>query len=374
MFQGALVNTRIRAVFALRRQGILAVGTNKSPGIQTCQRRATTAAAVCEVLGEPLLYRQWELGLVPPGHVRIKVAATGVNFAELLQVRGKYQEKRDPPFVPGNECAGEVSELGAGCEESGLQLGDRVICLARGGGYAGETLVPWSECVPLGRSPAAKAAELSEAAALLLAYGTAHLALNRRAQARAGETVLVTAAAGGVGLACVELAQIMGLRALAACGSEAKLAIARSKGAEGAGVCYGPGAADFREQVRAAAGAEGIDIVVDMVGSHLGEAVRCLNWEGRAVVVGFTGGNIPKVPANILLVKNVSVSGVFFGGYKQRAPSVLQDSAQQLVKWWLAGDLKPRVGATLPLSRANEALALLENRQSSGKVVLLPDT
>jgi len=309
---------------------------------------------------------------LPAGHLRLRIAAAGVNFAELLQIEGKYQERREPPFVPGNECAGEVLELGSGSEASGLQPGDRVICLARGGAYAAEAVVSWTSCVPLGRSPAAATADLAEAASLLLAYGTAYLALVRRARATKGETVLVTAAAGGVGLACVEIARLLGLRVIAACGSEVKLEAARARGAEATGVLCGPGAPSFREQLRAAAGDCGVDIVVDMVGAELEAAVRSLNWEGRAVAVGFAGGSIPKVPANILLVKNVSVSGIFFGAYTQRAPEVLREAMDQLVEWWLAGKLRPSVHARVPLHSANEALGILRSRANTGKVVLLP--
>lgn len=329
-------------------------------------------AAVCEELGKPLVYREWALGLTPAGHVRIRVAAAGVNYAELLQVRGLYQEKKDPPFVPGNECAGEVEELGAGCEDSALQVGDRVVSLARGGGYGSSTVVPWQFCVPLGSSPEAKAADLSEAAALLLAYSTAHLALTRRARVQAGETLLVTAAAGGVGLAAVELGRLLGLRVIAACGTEEKLQVAKLKGAE-AGILYGPDAGDFREQLKAAAGRAGVDVVVDMVGTNLDQAIRSLNWEGRAVVVGFSGGSIPKVPANLLLLKNASVLGVFFGGYLQREGDFMKSITSELVAWWLQGRIKPTICATLPLKSANDAFRMLDSRRATGKVVLTAD-
>lgn len=337
-------------------------------------RKLHTVAAVCEHLGMPLVYRQWDLGPTPPGHVKIRVAATGVNYAEILQVKGKYQEKQEPPFVPGNECAGEVCEVGANCEDSGMQVGDRVICLSRGGAYASHTVARWQSCVPLGRCPAVAAADLDEAAALMVAYGTAHLALVRRANVQKGQTLLVTAAAGGVGLACVQLARQMGLRVIAACGSEEKLRIAQEHGAEPAGINYGPSSQDFRTQLKEAAGKRGVDVVVDMVGGHAEQAVRSLNWEGRVVVVGFSGGRIPQIPANLLLVKNVSVSGVFFGGYLQRAPDVLQQSARCLVEMWLAGEIKPVICNRVPLSKANEAFELIEGRKSVGKVLLRPDS
>lgn len=222
--------------------------------------------------------------------VRVRVAAAGVNFAEILQCRGEYQEKAEPPFVPGNEAAGEVSAVGYAASAAGFHVGDRVIAVCRGGTYASELQTDRRHCLKL---PAAAAgADLTEAAALLVSYGTAHLAL-QRARLVSGETVLVTAAAGSVGLAAVELAKEMGAaRVIAACGSEAKLEVAQGRGAEPVGVNYaGLGAKEFRSKLRAVAGEQGIDVMVDMVGGDLLEAgVRSLNWNGRAVVVGFASG------------------------------------------------------------------------------------
>ena len=334
-------------------------------------RRTLATAALCTEIGKPLVFDpNWSLPEQPPkGHVKVRIAAAGVNYAEILQARGEYQDKAEVPYVPGNEASGEIVSVGEGV--SGMAVGDRVICLKRGGAYASETIANAQHCLVL--PPAAASADLAEAAALMVNYGTAHLALAHRARLAPGETVLVTAAAGGVGLATVELAQLLGAsRVIAACGSDDKLALAASKGAAAPGINYrGMDGKAFRAAVKEAAGS--VDVVVDMVGGELLDpAIRSLAWNGRAVVVGFAGGAIPKIPANLLLVKNVSVSGLFWGNHLIHDPAMLLQSAQELVKWWLAGELKPHIGARVPLERANDAFALIESRASTGKVVLVP--
>ena len=235
--------------------------------------RRLATAAVCKKLGDPLsIVHDWKTPQVARGQVKIKVAAAGVNFADILQARGQYQDKAEPPFVPGNEAAGEVCEVGEGVKT--LAIGDRVICLSRGGAYASETVADARTCLKL--PPSAASADLAEAAALLVNYGTAHLALTSRAHLQSGETVLVTAAAGGVGLATVELARLMGAsRVIAACGSDAKLSIATTKGADAKGINYaGLDGKAFRNRLKefSADGDRlkgGIDVVVDMVGASL---------------------------------------------------------------------------------------------------------
>ena len=334
------------------------------------QRRGLASAAVCTAIGERLVYQDWTVAPARKGEVKIKVAAAGVNFADLLKTRGQYQEKADPPFVPGNEVAGEVCEIGDGVR--GLAIGDRVICLNRGGAYATECVADARTCVKL---PADKPAlDLCEAAALLVNYGTAHLALTSRGELQSGESVMVTAAAGGVGLATVELANKLGASmVVAAAGSEAKLELARGKGAD-AGINYtGLDGKAFRTALKEAAGKDGVDVVVDMVGGGLLEpAVRSLNWNGRAVVVGFAAGGIPKIPANVLLVKNISVAGLFWGAHLMHDPKTLLTSAATLVDWWAHGEIRPHVCAQVPLSRAHEAFDMLEARKSTGKIVVVP--
>lgn len=334
--------------------------------------RGLASAAVCTSIGGRLVHQtDWAVGDPGKGQVKIRVAAAGVNFADLLKTRGQYQEKADPPFVPGNELAGEISELGEGVNH--LKVGDRVVCLNRGGAYASESVADAAACLKL---PAAAASrDLAEAAALLVNYGTAHLALTTRGNLQAGETVLVTAAAGGVGLATVELAKQLGAsRVVAAAGSAEKLALCASKGAD-AGIVYsGLDGKAFRAQLKEAAGASGVDVAVDMAGGDLLEpAVRSLNWNGRAVVVGFAAGSIPKIPANILLVKNISLAGLFWGAHLQHEPQTLLTSATRLLDMWAAGQITPHVCERVPISRAHDAFDLLESRKSTGKVVVVPE-
>jgi len=328
-------------------------------------------AAVCTKLGAPLEYQEMSSKPLKPGEVRLRVAAAGVNFADILQARGEYQDRADPPFVPGNEAAGEICEVGP--QVDSLKVGDQVVCIQRGGSYSEESVAKATVCFRLPEQT--RSMDLAEAAALLCNYGTAHLALTKRAQLQPGETVVVTAAAGGVGLAAVEIAKLCGAsRVIAACGSDEKLAVAASQGAEVIGVNYnGLDGRAFRAQLKEVLGKSGMDVCVDMVGGDLLEPiVRSLNWNGRAVVVGFAGGSIPKIPANILLVKNVSVHGLFWGAHLMHDPATLMASARQLVEWWAAGDIKPHVSGRVPLERANEAFELVTSRKSTGKVVIVP--
>ena len=337
------------------------------------RHRGLASAAVCTAIGERLVYdSNWAIGATGKGQVKIKVAAAGVNFADILKVRGQYQERGDPPFVPGNEVAGEVCEVGDGVE--GLRNGDRVICLNRGGAYASECLADAKLCLKL---PVDKPdLDLTEAAALLVNYGTAHLALTTRGQLQPGGSVLITAAAGGVGMATIDLAKKLGAgKILAAAGSDAKLRACYGKGAdEDGGINYsGLDAKAYRAALKEAAGTGGVDVLVDMVGGDLLEAtVRSLNWNGRAISVGFAAGSIPKIPANVLLVKQVSLIGLFWGANLQHDPRTLLTSAKQLVEWWAAGEIKPHIHERVPLARAHDAFDLLESRQTVGKVVVVP--
>ncbi|KAL1529436.1 hypothetical protein AB1Y20_000384 [Prymnesium parvum] len=333
--------------------------------------RLSSSAAVCTSFSKPL---EFQTGRPPlplgPQQLRIKVAAAGVNFADILQCRGQYQDKAEPPFIPGNELAGEVSEVGAGAP---FAVGDRILCLSRGGAFASEQVADARACLKL-PAEAAAATDLAEGAALLCNYGTAHLALTRAA-VRPTDTVLVTAAAGGVGMAAVELAKAMGVaRVIAACGSDAKLAAAAAKGAEAVGVNYaGMDGRAFRARLKEVAGPAGVDCVLDMVGGELLEpAVRSLNWNGRGVVIGFASGTIPKLPVNLLLLKNISLSGLFWGAHLIHDPKTILSSAEELVQLWLAGKIRPHIGARVPLSQANDAFAMIESRHSVGKVVLIP--
>jgi NADPH:quinone reductase-like Zn-dependent oxidoreductase len=328
-----------------------------------------TPAAVCTSLGSRLTYQlDWPVQAPKKNEVMIKVAGVGVNFAEILQTRGLYQEKKEPPFVPGNECSGEVCEVGP---ESNLKIGDKVICLARGNGYASHVVADTRACIKI--PDYATNIDLEEAAGLLVNYGTAHLALTTHGNLKNNETVLVTAAAGGVGLATCELAKLLGAKNVIGCvGSQEKLDIAISKGATSGLIYTGLDSKQLKSSIKEAA-PDGIDVVVDMVGSNVLEpCIRSLKWNGRGVIVGFAGGDIPKIPANILLVKNISIHGLFWGAHMLHDPKTILSSANKLVEYWLAGDIKPHVSKRVPLKDVNDAFKFIDDRKSTGKVILIP--
>ena len=336
-------------------------------------RQLQTRAAVCEALGGGVVVRDdYEVcddEALPAGFVRVRAEAAGLNFAEVLQIKGLYQESLEPPFVPGNECAGVVAAVGGGVD--GVEVGDAVLALPRGGAWARDVVVGADSVVPLGVD--AGACDFRSAAALAVNYGTADLALDRRARAKAGETVLVTAAAGGVGLAAVELAKARGCRVVAAAGDAEKRALASARGADATVALDAADPFAFRAALKGAA-PEGVDVAVDMVGGAALEAiVRSLNFDGRAVVVGFAAGDIPKIPANLLLVKNAALLGLYWGAHATARPAVFRESLGRLVAAWRAGTARPHVGVDLPLARANDAIAALAGRKSTGKVVLRLD-
>ena len=341
-------------------------------------RGITTTAAVCTELGAPLTVRDdWTLAEPGPGEVLVQTRAAGLNFAEVLQTKGLYQERLEPPFVPGNECSGVVEAVGAGVAH--VKAGDAVIALPRGGAWARHCVVSGAAVAPLPKPPSTEA-EWRQAASLAVAYGTADMALRRRARMserrrgrlRRGETVLITAAAGGVGLAAVELAAHAGCNVIAATGSPEKAEIALAAGAAAA-VSYGDDPRAFREHVKELAPG-GVDVAVDMVGGpHLEAIVRSMAFDGRCVVVGFASGDIPKVPANLLLVKNCSLVGLYWGAHAKARPDAFRESLGRISSMWADGLVSPRVGLALPLCEANAAVAALAGRKSTGKVVLTMD-
>jgi NADPH2:quinone reductase len=299
-----------------------------------------------------------------PGEALIKVRAASINFPDLLMTRGEYQHRPSLPYIPGMELAGEVVALGAGVE--GLELGDAVIGGAKTGGLCEYALAPAAILRP-------KPARLSfsEGAAFSAAYLTAYVALVRRAQAQPGEWVLVHGAAGGVGLAAVDLAKQLGCRVIAASASDAKLAAIAAEYAPDALVNVTGG---FREQVKAITGGAGADIIYDPVGGDIfDESTRCIAFDGRLLVVGFTSGRIPSVSVNMPLIKGFSVIGVRAGEYGRRFPDKGLENSRAV--WDLAdqGLIRPRVHAELPLARWREAFDLLADRQVIGKAIVRPD-
>ena len=297
-----------------------------------------------------------------PGQVRIRVRACGVNFADSLITRGQYQKQPQPPFSPGFEVAGEVLELGAGAQ--GLAVGDRVIALTPHGGYAEQLVADVNRCVAM---PAAMSWE--DGAAFPVVFGTSHVALWHRARLRAGETLVVHGAAGGVGLTAVAIGKLLQARVIATANGQAKLQVARENGADH---LIDTSVDDVRLRIKELTGGHGADVVYDPVGGDLFTAsLRSMAFEGRILVIGFAGGGIPQIPANHLLVKNVDVIGVNWPAYAEMRPQVTSESFRRLMQWAVDGAIKPHVSATYPLARAVEALNQVLSRKSTGKVVIV---
>ncbi len=296
------------------------------------------------------------------GQVRIRVHAAGVNFPDILMAEGKYQVKPDLPFVPGLEVAGEVLECAAGVEH--VKPGDRVMAFARrGGGYAEEAVVPGAIVTPI-----PDALDYVRAAAFPVAYGTAHFALTHRGHLEPGETLLVLGATGGVGIAAIEIGKLLGARVIAAAGSPEKLAIAREHGADEV-VDYRKD--DLRDRVKALTDDKGVDVVFDPVGGDaFTQSVRCIGWEGRILVIGFASGEIPKVAANMILVKNFATVGVVFGEHSWRYPAETRQRLASILPEVAAGRLNPRVWKALPIEEAQTAFRAIQDRQVVGKIVL----
>jgi NADPH2:quinone reductase len=323
-------------------------------------------ALLCRSLGDIAALEVAEVAspALGPGQVRIGVRASGINFPDILMVEGKYQVKPELPFTPGLEVAGVVLECAPGV--SHVRRGERVIAFARrGGGHAEEVVVPAAIVTPI---PAAM--EFVEAAAFPVAYGTADFALRHRGRLAKGETLLVLGAAGGVGLAAIEVAKLMGARVIAAAGSPEKLAIAREHGADCA-IDYQ--AESLRDRVKELTDGRGVDVVFDAVGGAAFEqSVRAIGWEGRILVVGFASGDIPRVATNMILVKNFSVTGVAFGEQSWRFPDDTRARLGRLLGDFAAGHLKPRIWKTYPLEQAHAALLEMTSRRVVGKMVLIP--
>ncbi|WP_099825636.1 NADPH:quinone oxidoreductase family protein [Oceaniglobus indicus] len=296
-----------------------------------------------------------------PGEVALRIAACGLNFADLLMAEGKYQERPPLPATLGMEVAGTVTATGPGVR--GFAPGDRVAVFAGHGGLAQAGNFPADRCTHL-----PDAMPFDVAAAFQIAYGTAHVALSHRAHLRAGETLLVLGAAGGVGLAAVEIGKAMGARVIASARGAAKLQVARAAGADHA---IDSDAPDLRGALKDLGG---VDVVFDPVGGDpFRAAMRACNPDGRIVIVGFASGDVPQVPANHLLVKNITLLGFYWGGYMAFAPQIVTDSLTRLYGWYGEGRLQPHISARYPLAQAGEALEFLRARRSTGKVVVVVD-
>lgn len=303
-----------------------------------------------------------ELPIPQPGkgQIRLKIAACGLNFADLLMIQGKYQDTPEAPFTLGMEVAGIVDQLGP--DTDGPAVGTRVAVFGGQGGLADYGVFDVNRCVEI-----PDCMSFEDAAAFQIAYGTSHVALDHRARMQPGETLLVTGAAGGVGLTAVEIGKLMGATVIACARGADKLAVAKAAGADH---LIDAESQDIRGIVKSLGGA---DVVYDAVGGEQWQAAfRACKPEGRLLPIGFASGEVPQIPANHLLVKNLSVLGVYWGGYMKFRPQVITDSLRTLIGWYEQGKLKPHVSNVVTLDNAAEGLELLKTRKSTGKVVVTP--
>ena len=298
-----------------------------------------------------------------PHEVLIDVAAAAVNFPDILLVQGRYQFKAPLPFAPGFELAGTVREVGEGVGH--VAHGDHVLAIVGHGAFAQQCVAPVKSVMQLPHGT-----DLELAAATMFTFATAYHALKDRAALASGETLLVLGAAGGVGLAAVELGKLMGAHVIAAASSDEKLAVCREHGADET-IDYTK--EDLREAMKRIAGARGVDVVYDPVGGPYSEpAFRSLAWRGRHLVVGFTAGDIPRLPLNLALLKGASLVGVFLGAFLEREPQLARENASELIAWLAAGAIKPHISGRYPLERGVEALREVAERRAMGKVLVIP--
>ncbi|WP_281991121.1 NADPH:quinone oxidoreductase family protein [Sulfitobacter geojensis] len=307
---------------------------------------------------QPLSMQEVDIPTPKAGEVLVRIDTCGMNFGDTLMIKGTYQEKPPLPFTIGMELAGTVTEVGAGVTT--ILKGQRIAAYTGFGGLAEYAAVPAEICVPIPDEMSSV-----DAAAFLIAYGTSHVALDFKAGLKAGERLLVLGASGGVGLTAVELGKLMGAEVIACARGAEKLAVCKAAGADH---LIDSETDDIRSIVK---GLGGADVVYDPVGGdQFKAALRACNPEARLLPLGFASGEVPQIPANILLVKNLTVMGVYWGGYAKLRPSVLTDSFKTLFDWYVDGKLKPHVSNVLPLDRANDALDLLRTRKATGKVVV----
>jgi NADPH:quinone reductase len=295
------------------------------------------------------------------GQVVVDVHACAVNFPDMLMIQDKYQFKPGLPFSPGGEVAGVVGAIGDGV--NGVAVGDRVFASTGWGGLADKVAVPAGSVIPV-----PEGIDFVHACSFLYAYGTSHHALKDRGRLQPGEVLLVLGAAGGVGLAAVELGAAMGATVIAAASSDDKLDLCREYGAA---MTINYATEDLKARVRELTGGVGADVVYDPVGGSYSEpALRSTAWKGRFLVIGFAAGDIPRIPLNLPLLKGCDVVGVFWGAFTGREPERHRENLAELVRWWQEGKLRPHVSSVYPLERAGEAIRELADRKAKGKVVV----
>jgi NADPH2:quinone reductase len=300
---------------------------------------------------------------VVPGALRVEVHAAGCNFFDILMVKGQYQVKPRFPFVPGAEVAGVVAEVGPGVER--FATGDRVFASAGLGGFAEQAVVP-----ARGAWPLPEGMSFEEGAALPIIYPTSYAGLVHRAQLRAGETLLVHAAAGGVGIAAVQIGKALGARVLATAGGPDKLEVARAAGAD---VLVDYQKEDFVAKVLEATGGRGADVIYDSVGGDVFDrSLKCIAWNGRLLVIGFASGRIPEVKANRILLKNIAIVGLHWGAHAQHQPERIAEVFERLFELQARGAIRPVIYGTYPLEKVADALEALGSRKTWGKVIISP--
>lgn len=320
-------------------------------------------ALLCKSYGLPdtLVFEEHTLGPVGPDQVLINMKAAGVNFPDVLIIQNKYQFKPELPFSPGSEMAGVVAQVGADVKH--VKVGDKVMASTGHGAFAEQVLVAGRSVVPMPPEM-----DFDTAAAFTLTYGTSYHALNDRADLKAGETLLVLGAAGGVGLAAIEIGKALGAKVIAAASTPEKLAVCKEHGAD---EFINYSSEDFRERLKALTGGKGPDVIYDPVGGPLAEqAFRSIAWRGRYLVVGFANGEIPKLPFNLMLLKGAAVVGVFWGDFTRREPKQNLADIQVMLGWMRDGKIRPHISARYPLANGTQALNDMMNRKVMGKVVI----
>lgn len=322
-------------------------------------------AVVCNKLGPPENLAIEDIPEPNPGtgEVRIRIASAGINFPDTLQIEGRYQFKLDPPFTPGAEVAGTIDAIGEGVNTR--KVGDPVAAFLTCGGYAEKAIVAATATIPLPQQM-----NLADAGGFPLVYGTVIYALKQRGELRSGETLLVLGASGGVGLAAVQVGKLMGARVIAAASTADKRQLCLDHGAD-AVIDYAN--KSLKDELKSLTNKRGADVIFDPVGDRYArDCLSCLAWKGRWLIIGFAGGEIPKIPTNLLLLKGAAAVGVFWGDFTQREPEVNAANYRQLFEWVIQGQIKPVVSRHYPLEQAGQALRDMLERRVTGKVVLTP--
>jgi NADPH2:quinone reductase len=320
-------------------------------------------AIVCNSFGSPdtLNFQEIETPTPKEGELLITVKACSVNFPDTLIIQGKYQFRPEFPFSPGSDVAGVIEQVGENVKH--FKVGDAVVGFIPFGGFAEKAIVNAKDCFP---KP--KGMSMVNASAFLLAYGTSYHALKDRANLKEGETVLILGASGGVGLTALELSKLMGAKVIAAASTKEKLELCKEFGADEV-INYAE--ESLKDRVKELTNGKGVDVIYDPVGGHFSElALRAIAWKGRHLVIGFANGEIPKIPINLTLLKGASIVGVFWGAFAQKEPKESLANIQQLLTWFVKGDVKPHIDKTYSLENAPKALEDMMHRKVKGKIVI----